>query len=209
MQPNSRKVGSMRGWLFEFQAWVCREWNMVQDAWWWNTTALPLCGSNLLGLMRPSIKACVWAGPCDCYRNQADVLWTVSQDHAKRIYENRVRTSDSGISTDAQRLRRAHLQRGGVTPFNILPIGNANDARGGGNGHSANSPLPLAEWWTRYICPPGGTVLDPFVGSGTMMLAAMEYGCSGIGIDKEARYIEIAQRRIAEAQAQPALEMSA
>ncbi|MDI9585869.1 MAG: DNA methyltransferase, partial [Acidobacteriota bacterium] len=31
IQPNSRKVGSMRGWVFEFMAWVCREWNMVQD----------------------------------------------------------------------------------------------------------------------------------------------------------------------------------
>lgn len=41
LQPNSRKIGSMRGWLFEFQAWICREWNMVQDAWWWNYRAPP------------------------------------------------------------------------------------------------------------------------------------------------------------------------
>jgi len=33
LQPNSEKVGKMRGWLWEFMAWVCREWNMVQDAW--------------------------------------------------------------------------------------------------------------------------------------------------------------------------------
>jgi DNA modification methylase len=44
--------------------------------------------------------------------------------------------------------------------------------------------------------PPGGTVLDPFVGSGTMMLAAMAYDCHGIGIDKMAKYIDIARARV-------------
>jgi len=97
----------------------------------------------------------------------------------------------------------AALERGGVIPFNVLPIPNANStSSAGANGHSAGTPLELADWWTRYICPPGGTVLDMFVGSGTMMLAAIQNGCNGIGIDKEQRYIDIARERIAAAQAE-------
>ena len=79
VQPNSRKVGSMRGWVFEFMAWVCREWNMVQDAYWWNSSALPLAGSCNGGLMRPSLKPCIWAGDPDCYRDQTAVLWSPSE----------------------------------------------------------------------------------------------------------------------------------
>jgi DNA modification methylase len=56
-------------------------------------------------------------------------------------------------------------------------------------------------WWTRYICPPGGTVLDPFVGSGTTLLACHHEGRQGIGIERDAGYCEIARRRLAEAQA--------
>ena len=42
LQPNSEHVGQMRGWLWEFMAWICRDWNMVQDVWWWNTCAMPV-----------------------------------------------------------------------------------------------------------------------------------------------------------------------
>ena len=92
------------------------------------------------------------------------------------------------------RCTAAAQERGGVTPFNVIPL--STDGNAGAMGHAAGTPLELAKWWTRYICPPGGTVLDPFVGSGTMMLAAMEYGCNGIGIDKMSKYIDIAWARV-------------
>lgn len=38
--------------------------------------------------------------------------------------------------------------------------------------------------WTRYIVPPGGTVCDPFMGSGTMGIAAVKHGNHFIGIEK-------------------------
>jgi len=82
-----------------------------------------------------------------------------------------------------------------VTPFNLIPFPNTD----GTQVHGADTPQALADWWTRYICPPGGTVLDPFVGSGTMMLAALQNGCNGIGIDQVPEYIDIAQSRIDEA----------
>ena len=43
---------------------------------------------------------------------------------------------------------------------------------------------------------PGGTVLDPFMGSGTTGMAAKQGGFEFIGIEKEAEYVEIAEARI-------------
>ena len=44
LQPNYEKVGTMRLWLWDFVAWAGREWNLVQDCWWWAIDALPLAG---------------------------------------------------------------------------------------------------------------------------------------------------------------------
>lgn len=210
LQPNSRKVGSMRGWLWEFMAWVCRDWNMVQDAYWWNITAPTngVCSPRERGLMKQSIKACVWAGASNCHRVQDNVLWTESYWNTTHRLRKRWERDEtpSGNGTNKPQHASVSVERGGVIPFNVLPIANYHT---GGNrkstGHGASTPLELAKWWTRYIVPSGGTVLDPFVGSGTMMLAALEYGCNGIGIDKMEKYIEIARRRTDAALEQPPL----
>ena len=49
--------------------------------------------------------------------------------------------------------------------------------------HSAQYPLAIPTFFVRLLCPPGGTVLDPFVGSGTTLEAAWKQGREGIGID--------------------------
>lgn len=49
------------------------------------------------------------------------------------------------------------------------------------------------------------TVLDPFMGTGTTMVACLQTGRNGVGIEIDPTYYEIAQKRIAEAQMQPAL----
>jgi hypothetical protein len=197
LQPNSRKVGSMRGWLFDFQSWACREWNIIQDAWWWNHTALAFTGDNPEG-MRPSVKACVWCGPPECYRQAADVRWLESEGNRMRREEarctNRLQKRPGGQTMRDARAREAAVRNGGVTPFNLLPIG--ADGKRGDVRHPGRTPLLLVQWWTRYICPPGGTVLDPFGGSGT---AALAEGRDAILIEKEAEYVAIARRRIAEA----------
>jgi DNA modification methylase len=48
----------------------------------------------------------------------------------------------------------------------------------------------------RLVTPPGGTVLDPFLGSGTTALAASELGIKCIGIEREAEYLSIAVGRL-------------
>lgn len=208
LQPNSRKVGSMRGWLWEFMAWVCREWNMVQDVWWWNIAALPggVSAPRSRGLLRQSAKACVWAGCDTCHRNQDAVLIDES-DHnkANRLYTRWLRQErPSGNGINGAQAALVSKERGGSTPFNVLPVANTNStSSAGSNDHGAGTPPELARWWIRYIVPPGGVVCDPFMGSGTMGLAAIGYGCRFIGIENMPKHFETAQRRIGEAQ--PAL----
>ena len=48
----------------------------------------------------------------------------------------------------------------------------------------------------RLVTPVGGTVLDPFTGSGTTGVACKEEGFKFIGIEREAEYIKIAEARI-------------
>jgi len=102
---------------------------------------------------------------------------------------------------DSLAAHEASDRRGGVTPYNMLPVPQTQwGTSAGAKGHGAGTPLKLADWWVRYICPPGGTVVDPFDGVGTMMLAALKNGCNGIGIERDAGYHEIAKSRIEKAQ---------
>jgi site-specific DNA-methyltransferase (adenine-specific) len=50
----------------------------------------------------------------------------------------------------------------------------------------------------RLITPKGGRVLDPFTGSGTTGMACVYEGFEFVGIEREAQYVEIARRRIAD-----------
>jgi hypothetical protein len=77
--------------------------------------------------------------------------------------------------------------------------------RGEGNTHPTLKPLNLVRWLVRLVTPPGGTVLDPFLGSGTTLVAALLEWRRGVGIERDPAYFEIAKRRIEEAAAEPAL----
>lgn len=64
------------------------------------------------------------------------------------------------------------------------------------NHHPTVKPVKLMEYLTRLITPPGGTVLDPFMGSGTTGIAAKNEGFGFIGIELNAEYYEIAKKRV-------------
>lgn len=64
------------------------------------------------------------------------------------------------------------------------------------NVHPTVKPTDLMRHLVRLVTPQGGTVLDPFLGSGTTGIAAELEGFSWIGIEKEAEYVQIAEARL-------------
>jgi site-specific DNA-methyltransferase (adenine-specific) len=82
-----------------------------------------------------------------------------------------------------------------------------NDKRKGGeagvpqmhltkNSHPTVKPIKLMEYLCALITPPGGIILDPFLGSGTTGVAALNKGFRFVGIEREEEYMRIAQARI-------------
>jgi site-specific DNA-methyltransferase (adenine-specific) len=75
-----------------------------------------------------------------------------------------------------------------------IPLSKFRDA------HFAVYPETLVETCLRAGCPPGGTVLDPFLGSGTTAVVAQRLGCQYVGIDCVEAYCQMARGRVGKAQ---------
>lgn len=69
-----------------------------------------------------------------------------------------------------------------------MPEGEKND-------HPTVKPVQLMRYLVRLVTPPDGVVLDPFCGSGTTLMAALEEGVRVVGIEQSAAYAEIARHR--------------
>ena len=65
-----------------------------------------------------------------------------------------------------------------------------------GNTHPTVKPTDLMAYLVRLITPPGGVVLDPFMGSGSTGKAAVREGFDFIGIEREEEYVAIASKRL-------------
>jgi DNA modification methylase len=65
------------------------------------------------------------------------------------------------------------------------------------NVHPTVKPIEVMRWLIRLVTPPGGVVLDPFVGSGTTGIAAVLEGVEFVGVERDPEYVEIARARIA------------
>lgn len=71
-----------------------------------------------------------------------------------------------------------------------------------GNTHPTVKPTDLMRYLCRLVTPPGGVVLDPFMGSGSTGKAAVLEGFRFVGMELDPEYLKIAQARIAAAQGQ-------
>lgn len=80
-----------------------------------------------------------------------------------------------------------------VYPTNVLHL--ATEC--GNKRHSAAFPEALADWFIRLFSPPGGVILDPFLGSGTTAAVAVRLGRVYLGVEKEPEYYQVALERVA------------
>ena len=118
------------------------------------------------------------------------------------------------------------VREGGTNAYNLVTQTGGRDTQnlGGSNGtrnkrsvwtvttepfpgaHFAVMPTALVKPCVLAGCRPGGTVLDPFAGSGTVGEVAHELGCGFIGCDLNPAYVEIAQERIGRVARAPMLD---
>lgn len=84
----------------------------------------------------------------------------------------------------------------------IKPI-NMVEACLDGRVHPTQKPLKLMTWCLEQLPAGTETILDPFLGSGTTLVACAKLGKRGLGIEREQKYFDIACKRIEEAYKQP------
>lgn len=75
----------------------------------------------------------------------------------------------------------------------------------GNKNHSAAFPQALPDWFVRLFTEPGDVVLDPFMGSGTTLFAALAQERNAIGIDLEKSYVKQVKSVLSALQTQPNL----
>ena len=91
---------------------------------------------------------------------------------------------------------RGHNDNGGSAARFFYCAKASKKDRGEGNAHPTVKPTDLMAYLCRLVTPPGGVVLDPFMGSGSTGKAAQREGFRFIGIEREPAYMEIASSRI-------------
>lgn len=102
-----------------------------------------------------------------------------------------------GGTIQIRRGARGHTDTGGASRFFFCAKASKAE-RGEGNKHPTVKPLKLMSYLVRLVTPPGGLVLDPFLGSGTTAISCVRQGFRCIGIDNDAESIQTAVRRLDE-----------
>lgn len=87
-----------------------------------------------------------------------------------------------------------HADAGSAARFFYTAKAGADDRLG--SGHPTVKPVDLLRWLVRLLTPPGGTVLDPFAGTGTTAEAAWREGFASILVEREAEYQTDIRRRL-------------
>ena len=112
----------------------------------------------------------------------------------------------NGLSLAHAELAWTNLDQGVRLRRNMWsgPFRQNNEER---NGHPTQKPVGIMRWCIEQL-PKAQTVFDPFMGSGTTGVAAVQMGKQFIGIEREPKYFDIACKRIEDAQKQGDLFIS-
>ncbi len=134
-------------------------------------------------------------------RFPSNVLGEINKEYQKYFYCPKVSRAERHIGFDFNTMPTIGNNNG--NPMGQL-AGDKNSAlrdvekntSDKGNNHPTVKPIELMKYLIKLITPPGGTVLDPFNGSGSTGVAAVELGFDYIGCELDPKYVEISLRRI-------------
>ena len=131
---------------------------------------------------------------------------SIPPSNRSRRHLDRQRPDEGSVTSfDAKAMRRTegYTDSGGASRFfycskTSKAERNAGLPEGMKNDHPTVKPVRLMEYLVRLVTQPGGTVLDPYIGSGTTAIAAANLGfdCIGIDRDDEGTYIALAAHRV-------------
>ncbi|MES2355591.1 MAG: DNA methyltransferase [Pseudomonadota bacterium] len=96
-------------------------------------------------------------------------------------------TSTHGNGTGTTRMANQTERAQGLTAVEMMPTKNH---------HPTVKPIALMRYLCRLITPPGGTILDPFCGSGSTGISALKEGFKFVGVEREPEYLAISKSRI-------------
>jgi site-specific DNA-methyltransferase (adenine-specific) len=110
----------------------------------------------------------------------------------KNLSDTDKKRDDSKVKSGFGKNVSNWLDRDIVYPTNVLHMATESNNKG----HSAVFPISLPRWFIKLFTKPKDVILDPFLGSGTTCVAAMELDRNSIGIDIKKEYINLAHKRI-------------
>lgn len=117
---------------------------------------------------------------------------TFSEDN---IYEQRIKKADVVDAPIGRFPANVIGEIEGYQKFFYCPKVNRKE-RGEYNNHPTVKPVELMKYLVKLVTPKGGTVLDPFNGSGSTGMACVELGFNYVGIDLDNNYVDISVKRI-------------
>ena len=129
-------------------------------------------------------------------RFPSNVIGEIEQPYQKYFYCPKVSRSErhTGFDTSTIPTNPNGMWDDGVQFQNQQAfLGNTEK----GNNHPTVKPVELMKYLIKLVTPPNGRVLDPFNGSGSTGMAAVELGYEYIGIEQDEKYCEISRKRIA------------
>jgi site-specific DNA-methyltransferase (adenine-specific) len=142
--------------------------------------------------------------------SQADALDQQSGTQRDGVATNRNRdaselASDAGWGFRKQQADVGYGGSGGASRFFYVAKAPKSERprTDDGTAHPTVKPLALMRWLVRLVTPPGGTVLEPFAGSGTTVEACLFEGFHCIAIEREADYLPLIEARIQRASRKP------
>jgi hypothetical protein len=106
---------------------------------------------------------------------------------------------DAGCGDLPQRTAAETVERAEGSAGLDSPRAGAGRTSGARNHHPTVKPTDLMRYLCRLVTPPGGVVLDPFLGSGSTGRGAVLEGVRCVGIERDAEYVAVARARIAHA----------
>lgn len=141
--------------------------------------------------------------PLENFKCKQLIFWSTKSDFPLNYSARHVWDKKTGCGSEYEFI----FERNGSKNFKVVRFYLINsDVAASFNGdiwtgHKSQKPIGLMRWCLDFV-PSAKTILDPFMGSGTTGVAAIQMGRKFIGIEREPKYFEIACKRIEQAAAQ-------